>query len=64
MPLHVEPALAPAQVVVLKPTQMTVGFHEVQLKKAKLQKDFAKKDAAQRLGANQVPVVIGPGGQL
>jgi hypothetical protein len=64
MPLHVEPALAPAQVAELKPTQMTVGFHEVQLKKAKLQKDFAKKDAAQRLGANQVPVVIGPGGQL
>jgi hypothetical protein len=64
MALHVEPALAPAEVAKLKPTQMTVGFHEVELKKAELKKEFKKKDAAQRLGANQVPVVVGPGGRL
>src|SRR5579864_8226412 len=64
MTIHVEPALTPAEIAKLRPTQMTVGFREVEVKRAELRQDFKKKNAAVRLGANQVPVVIGPQGRL
>jgi hypothetical protein len=64
MAIRVEPALMPAELAKLRPTQMTIGFREVEAKRAELAQDFKKKDAAQRLGANQVPVIIGPQGHL
>ena len=64
MTIHVEPKLTPAEIAQLRPTQMTVGFHEVGVKRDELVREFKKKDAAQRLGANQVPVILGPRGRL
>lgn len=42
------------------PTQMTVGRAEAVAKMHELKALFEKKDAAERLGAHQVPGVLGP----
>lgn len=55
----IEPGLASARIDNLHPTQMTVGFHEVEEKIAELRKLFEGRTEADRLSAYQVPAFSG-----
>lgn len=56
-----EPQLDPVPLKMLRPTQMTVGFREVELKRTSWRKRV-KKDGPDFLGEHMIPVVTGPGG--
>jgi hypothetical protein len=57
-----EPLLKPAPILELRPTQMTVGLHEVEEKRRRFR---AMKDAAGEafLGRHMIPTVLGPKGR-
>jgi len=54
-----DPILQPVKVVDLKPTQMTVGYHEVEQKRRQW-RERAEKDGPEFLGRHTVPVLKGP----
>jgi hypothetical protein len=54
-----DPILQPVPITELRPTQMTVGMREVNLKREHLRKHVAKK-IGKFLGAHMIPVVLGP----
>jgi hypothetical protein len=59
MPIAREPLLNTVPIAELRPTQITIGMHEVRAK----QKDWTKRDlkgGAAFLGKHVVPVVLGP----
>ena len=61
MSIHIrEPVLHPTPVLELRPTQMTVGMREVNLKR-KSWRDRPGDELEAFLGAHMVPVIIGPG---
>ncbi len=56
--MHVrEPLVSPVDISDLRPTQITVGMHEVRAKREGWQ---AKKDKAEFLGRHMIPVILGP----
>jgi hypothetical protein len=56
--MHVrEPIIHPVNISDLRPTQITVGMHEVRAKRESWQ---AKKDKAEFLGSHMMPVILGP----
>lgn len=56
--MHVrEPILHPVKTTDLRPTQITVGMHEVRAKRESWQ---AQKDKSEFLGRHMVPVILGP----
>jgi hypothetical protein len=57
------PKLQHAPIISLCPTQLTVGFLEVDAKKKKLQA-LSPKDQADFLAAHPMPVVLGPGQRM
>jgi len=57
-----QPTLAPVLVADLRPTQITVGFHEVALKRHELRALSVRKAGA-FLGHHFIPVVTGPKGR-
>jgi len=54
-----EPRLQPVPLAVLRPTQMTVGMIEVQLKRRQWQGHVAA-NGSDFLGSHMIPVVLGP----
>jgi len=56
-----EPVLNPVKIAKLRPTQMTVGFREVERKRADWRVRM-ESDGGAYLGRHSVPVVLGPGG--
>lgn len=54
------PLLRPTELASLRPTQMTVGFREVERKRQDW-RARADKDGPEFLGRHMIPVVIGPG---
>ena len=61
MSVHLrEPILHPTPVLDLRPTQMTVGMREVELKR-KSWRDRDPKTLETFLGSHMVPVIVGPG---
>lgn len=54
-----EPVLKPVQVSKLRPTQITVGFREVELKRQAI-KARSQKKIGVFLGGHMIPTVIGP----
>lgn len=54
------PLLRPTPLASLRPTQMTVGFREVERKRESWRKRAAK-DGPEFLGQHLIPVVLGPG---
>ena len=57
-----EPVLKPIPIKDLRPTQMTVGFREVEEKRAEWRKR-CDTDGGEFLGRHMVPVVLGPKGR-
>jgi hypothetical protein len=57
-----EPILEPVALADLRPTQITVGFREVQAKR-KAWRSRAKHNGAKFLGRHMIPVLKGPGGK-
>ena len=57
-----EPVLHPIDIADLRPTQITVGMHEVQQKRERWRKLSAVKEG-DFLGRHMVPTVIGPKGR-
>jgi hypothetical protein len=55
-----EPVLKPVSIADLRPTQMTVGMREVEMKREELQARKPKK-VGRFLGTHMIPVVLGPG---
>ncbi len=55
----IEPLLHPVSIKDLRPTQMTVGLHEVALKRA-VWRARVDRDGPEYLGHHMIPVVIGP----
>ena len=56
--MHVrEPLINPVGISELRPTQITVGMHEVRAKRQSWQ---AKKDQSEFLGRHIIPVILGP----
>lgn len=56
--MHVrEPLINPVDISDLRPTQITVGMHEVRAKRQSWQ---AKKDKSEFLGRHMIPVILGP----
>jgi hypothetical protein len=55
-----EPLLDPVKIATLRPTQMTLGMREVELKRAAWRKR-AEQDGPDFLGRHMIPAVIGPG---
>ena len=55
-----EPVLKPVLIADLRPTQMTVGMREVELKREELQARKPKK-VGRFLGTHMIPVILGPG---
>ena len=55
-----EPVLHPTPVLSLRPTQMTVGMREVELKRHAW-RERKPNDLEQFLGNHMVPVIVGPG---
>jgi hypothetical protein len=60
MMLDLEPLLRPVAIDELRPTQMTVGFREVERKRRQW-RARVEKDGGDYLGRHMIPVVIGPG---
>lgn len=56
---HVEPLLQTVGIRRLRPTQMTVGFREVALKRAEW-RHMRRRKGSSFLGRHMIPVVIGP----
>jgi hypothetical protein len=56
-----EPMLSPVPIADLRPTQMTVGRHEVE-EKRRAWRDRAEKDGPEFLGSHMIPVLLGPKG--
>jgi hypothetical protein len=57
-----EPILEPVAILDLRPTQMTVGMHEVKAKRKRWREE-GKKKGAEFLGKHMIPVVHGPKGR-
>ena len=56
--MHVrEPLVSPVDISELRPTQITVGMHEVRAKRESWQ---ARKDKSEFLGRHMIPVILGP----
>jgi hypothetical protein len=55
-----QPMLHPVKISELRPTQMTIGFREVERKRVAWRKR-ADQDGPDFLGNHMIPVVIGPG---
>jgi hypothetical protein len=56
--MHVrEPLVNPVDISDLRPTQITIGMHEVRAKRESWQ---AKKDKSEFLGRHMIPVILGP----
>lgn len=58
-----DPILEPVKVTDLRPTQMTVGYHEVDQKRRQW-RERADKDGPTFLGRHTIPVLKGPKGDL
>ena len=58
-----EPVLSPVAIAELRPTQMTVGFREVEEKRAAWRARSGRKESTY-LGSHMIPVVAGPRGRL
>lgn len=58
-----EPTLSPVRIADLRPTQITVGFHEVEEKRQAWRARSGKKESIY-LGSHMIPVVAGPKGRL
>ncbi|HEX4505040.1 MAG TPA: ParB-like protein [Alphaproteobacteria bacterium] len=58
-----EPTLSPVRIADLRPTQMTIGFREVEEKRQAWRARSGKKESAY-LGSHMIPVVAGPKGRL
>jgi hypothetical protein len=56
-----DPILAPVPIMSLRPTQITVGYREVEEKRSEWRK--LGKKAGRYLGGHMIPVVIGPKGR-
>ena len=54
-----EPSVSPVPIADLRPTQITVGFHEVEEKRKAWRQRSAGKGAAY-LGTHMIPVIFGP----
>src|SRR5581483_1810223 len=54
-----EPLLHPVEIADLRPTQMTVGFREVEAKQSAW-RDHAARDGSEFLGRHMLPVAIEP----
>lgn len=54
-----EPILTPVAIAALRPTQITVGMHEVKAKRAEL-RARKKKKIGKFLGEHMIPVIKGP----
>ncbi len=57
-----QPQLQPVEIAGLRPTQMTVGLREVELKRAEWRK-HAERDGSDFLGRHMLPAVLGPKGR-
>jgi hypothetical protein len=57
-----EPSLTPIPILSLRPTQVTVGFREVDEKRKAWRERSAEKGAAY-LGRHMIPVILGPKGR-
>lgn len=57
-----DPILHPISILSLRPTQMTVGMHEVKEKRRRWRQHKSKKKQAEVLGQHMIPVVHGPDG--
>src|ERR1700726_4837522 len=55
-----EPLLQPIPILLLRPTQMTVGMREVKEKRTRWRNHKSKKKQAELLGKHMIPVVLGP----
>lgn len=62
MPISREPLLHPVEILALRPTQMTVGMHEVREKRLHWRQHKGKKKA-EFLGQHMLPVISGPSGR-
>lgn len=60
---EVEPVLHPVRIADLRPTQMTVGYREVERKRRQW-RERVERDGPEFLGRNMIPAVKGPGDQL
>jgi hypothetical protein len=54
-----DPVLTPVPIERLRPTQITVGMHEVRVKRKSLRRRAAKKIGT-FLGDHLIPVILGP----
>jgi hypothetical protein len=59
---HIEPLLKPINILDLRPTQITVGQHEVDEKRQKWRGSDVKK-GEKFLGSHMIPTVLGPQGR-
>lgn len=57
-----EPMLQPVEIASLRPTQMTVGLREVELKRAEW-RERAERNGSDFLGRHMIPAVLGPKGR-
>ena len=57
-----EPTVTPVPIADLRPTQITVGFHEVEEKRKAWRERSAEKGSAY-LGRHMIPVILGPKGR-
>lgn len=57
-----QPLLHPVKITQLRPTQMTVGYREVERKRVQWRKR-ADADGPDFLGRHMIPAVLGPGGR-
>lgn len=55
-----EPYVKPVPILSLRPTQMTVGMHEVKEKRKRWREHSSSKKRAELLGKHMIPVVHGP----
>lgn len=63
MSQYFEPRLRPVEIISLRPTQISVGFREVEEKRHHW-RTIAEKKGPDFLGGHMVPVVTGPKGKL
>jgi len=57
--LDVEPVLVPVKIDELRPTQMTIGYREVERKRREW-REISESEGARYLGRHMIPVVCGP----
>jgi hypothetical protein len=58
-----DPILDPVKIAELKPTQMTVGYREVEQKR-RMWRERVEKDGPEFLGRHMIPVLKGPKGAM